>query len=154
MSDSDFVSNHRVRTFFYGSYMNPDVLRQIDITLDQVEVAWLPNFDITIRPLANLVRSHGDAVYGIVGRLSHADLRRLYQHARDELGGVYLPEAVVAQTTDGGGVPALCYIAPLLKEGQPSRAYVTHILDAAHRYKFPAWYVAQIERFRPRRDAG
>jgi hypothetical protein len=77
----------RVRTFFYGSYMNPDVLREINLALEDVEVACLPGFDITIRPLANLVRADRDVVYGVVGLLSHAGLERLYMHAQEKLGG-------------------------------------------------------------------
>lgn len=65
-----------------------------------------------IGPLANLVRSEQHTVYGILAQATHRELDRLYAHACDVLGGIYLPEAVVVHTLDGALVPALCYIRP------------------------------------------
>src|SRR5262245_12001163 len=101
----------RVSTFFYGSYMNLDVLAEVDLRPAEVEVARLPGYDIRICPLANLVRSDQHTVYGILVAATHRELDRLYTHARDVLGGVYLPHPVVVQTLDGRLLPALCYIA-------------------------------------------
>lgn len=53
----DVAALPTVWTFFYGSYMNLDVLKEVDLVPGRVEVARLNGFDILIRPLANLVRS-------------------------------------------------------------------------------------------------
>ena len=56
----------KVWTFFYGSYINLDVLRVVDLVPQQYEVARLSGFEIRIQPLANLVRCDRGCVYGIV----------------------------------------------------------------------------------------
>ena len=135
-------------TFFYGSYINPDVLMEVDYTPRQYEVARLPGFDITIRPLANLVRSDRHTAYGIVATGTHTELARLYDHAENILGGRYLPEAVLVQVMSGRWMPALTYIAPTLS-GEPAAAeYVDRIVKPARAYGFPSWYIERIESFK------
>jgi hypothetical protein len=139
----------KVTTFFYGSFINLDVLAKVDIVPERVDVALLSGFDIRIRPLANLIRSEQHCVYGIVTAATHVELERLYAYARDGLGGTYLSEAVLAQTLDGRFQPALCYIAHELPDAPPSAEYVERIVGPARRLGFPAWYVERLESFRP-----
>jgi hypothetical protein len=141
------VSDRKVSVFFYGSYINPGVLSEVNFVPDQVEAARLPGFDIEIRPLANLVRSDEHTVYGILTSATHAELDRLYSHARDVLGGLYLPEAVVAYTLDGRLVPALCYLATGMEPAPAKPEYVQRILTPAREYGFPEWYLQRLESF-------
>ena len=141
------MSTPKVVTFFYGSYINPAVLRKVDLVPDRVEVARLSGFDIEIRPIANLVPSDQHTVYGILATATHAELGHLYDHARDMLGGVYLPQAVLAYTLSGQAEPALCYIAPNLTPGPASPEYVGLIVEAARTYGFPPWYITRLESF-------
>jgi hypothetical protein len=67
-----------VWTFFYGSFLNLDVLKQGGFVPERYEVARPSGFDIRIRPLATLVRSDQHCVYGIVASGTHEQLRRLY----------------------------------------------------------------------------
>lgn len=139
----------KVTTFFYGSYMNPAVLREFDMVPDRIEVARLPGFDIVIRPLANLVPSDGDTVYGVVVNPTHAELDHLYSHARDVLGGTYLPQAVLVYTQSRTAEAALCYIAPELSGAPASADYVEKITRPARAYGFPDWYIGRLESFLP-----
>ena len=91
----------KVWVFFYGSYMNREVLGEVGIRLEEVEVARVAGWDIVIKPRANLVPSETSAVHGILTRATHDELTRLYAHAKDVLGEVYLPEAVIAETRLG-----------------------------------------------------
>jgi cation transport regulator ChaC len=116
---------------------------------EEHEVARLYGFDICIRPLANLVRCEQGCVYGIVATATHEELERLYEHAEYVLGGVYVPEAVLAETTDGKLRPALCYRAPAMEPKPASNDYVDRIVAPAKEYGFPAWYIERLERFRP-----
>jgi hypothetical protein len=106
------MAQPKVWVFFYGSYINFNVLREVGLVPEQWEVATLAGFDIVIRPRANLMRSDQHLVYGITATATHAELDRLYAHARDVLGEVYLPEAVLVCTAAGMWRPALCYICP------------------------------------------
>jgi hypothetical protein len=128
--------------------MNLSVLETVDVTPRHHEVACLRGYDILIRPLANLVRSDADCVFGIVATTTHDDLGRLYNHARNVLGAVYLPEAVVAETADGTLKPALCYVAPTLEAKRAAASYVDRIIEPAREYGFPDWYLQKLESFR------
>lgn len=141
------VLNPHLVTFFYGSYINPAVLREVDPVPDRFEVARLPGFDITTRPLANLVPSDRHTVYGVLAKATHIELDRLYQHARDVLGGLYLPWPVVAETRGGYRKPALCSIAPELDGGPPDPDYVACIVEPARTHGFPAWYIEHPQSF-------
>ena len=136
--------------FFYGSYMNRDVLREVNIELEELEPARLAGWDITIHPRANLVRADNECAHGIVTRCTHDELARLYAHARDVLGEVYLPEAVLVETRAGVWRPALCYVAHDMAPAQADAAYVDRIVDAACEHGLPADYVARLEACRPR----
>ncbi len=137
-----------VWTFFYGSYINLDVLKEVDYFPRKYEVACLPGFDITIRPLANLVRSDQHTVYGIVATGTHAELARLYNHAENILGGRYLPEAVLVRSLAGRWLPAFTYIASELSGEHAKADYVDRIVKPAKEYGFPSWYIERLGSFK------
>ena len=139
------MAEPKVWVFFYGSFINRDVLKQAGYVPDRFEVARLNGFDIQIRPLANLVRSGRHCVYGIVAPATHEQLRRLYSQ---DWVGTYLPEAVLIQTEDGRLMPALCYIAPPAPAAPAAADYVERIAGPAREYGFPDWYVARLQGFR------
>ena len=143
------MSERTVWTFYYGSNINLEILKRFDYVPEQVEVARLPGFDITIGPLANLVPSERACVYGILATGTHDDLERLYgRYVQDELGATYLPEAVLCETLDGRWVPALCYIAAPMAGAPASDDYLNRILAPARAFGFPQWYIEKLESFR------
>lgn len=145
------MSEPSVSVFYYGSYMNREVLAEADLFPDELRVARLSGFDIGIEPLANLVVSDEHRVYGLLARATHAELDRLYRHARHVLGGLYLPFPVLAEELDGRLVPSLCYIAPKLSPGPADPGYVDRILAPAREFGFPSWYVDRLRSYRPER---
>ena len=143
------MSPAKVWVFFYGSYINLEVLKEVNLVPEHWEVARLPGFDILIEPRANLMHSEQHCVYGIVATATHSQLERLYAHAKDVLGEIYLPEAVLVETMDGKCRPALCYIAPSMDPRPAANDYIDRIAKPAREYGFPDWYVQRIESFRP-----
>ncbi len=143
------MSFPRVDVFFYGSYINLEVLKEVDLVPDSVEVACLPGFEISIRPLANLARAEGRSVYGVLTQATHPELERLYAHARDVLGAVYLPQAVTVWTRADRLAAALCYIAPSIHPHTASADYIDRIVVPARGYEFPESYIEHLESFRP-----
>jgi len=139
----------KVWVFFYGSYINRDVLAELDFVPGDVEVASLAGFDLRIRPLANLVRSEEHTVFGINTRATHAELERFYRHAEHVLGDVYLPEAVLTRTREDLVRPALAYVSPNRSDEPADPAYVARIAGPAREYGFPSWYLDRIESFLP-----
>ena len=143
------ASQPKVLTFFYGSYMNPAVLREVRLALEHFDVARLDGYDIRVAPRANLVPSAQHCVYGILAEATHAELDRLYTYAKDVLGEVYLPHPVLTQTRAGVWRTALCYIAPSMKTSPPDPAYLDRIIASAREFGFPEWYVERLEALRP-----
>src|SRR5262245_62331363 len=141
------MAEPKVWVFFYGSYINFAVLKEVGLVPERWEVGRLGGFDIVIRPRANLVRSDRHSVYGIVATATHAELARLYAHARDVLGETYLPEAVLVETRDGRWRPALCYICPEMSPRPAEADYVERIAGPPRPYGFPAWSGGGIESF-------
>lgn len=149
------MGERRVDVFFYGSYINFAVLGEAGIDQRPYDTARLPGFELVIAPLANLRANSGSQAYGILTRLSHAELHRLYtEHARDKLGGTYLPEAVLVFTADNALWPALCYMSHEMQPGKPDPGYVERILSPAREYGFPAEYLRHIESFKQRSRSG
>jgi hypothetical protein len=77
------------------------------------------------------------------------ELDRLYAHAKDVLGEVYLPEAVLVETLDGKWQPALCYICRFMELRPAANDYIDRIAGPAREYGFPDWYIQRLESFRP-----
>jgi hypothetical protein len=144
------MSEPKVWTFFYGSYMNLEVLREVNLVPDRHEVARLDGFDIQIAPRANLVRSDAQNVWGILATATHRELQRLYAHSKDVLGEIYLPEAVLARTRTGDYRPALCYICPEMETRPAELAYVERIVSPARQLGFPSWYMERLLSFAAR----
>jgi cation transport regulator ChaC len=135
-----------VWTFFYGSFMNPAVLAKADVHPAEVRAAELSGWDLQIAPFATLVPAVGRSVFGVLARLTHVDLEKLY--AQDSFGiGKYLPEAVLVSDLEGRIVPALTYIAEENEGGAPSAEYIAKIIAVARELRFPEWYVKRIESF-------
>ncbi len=139
----------KIWVFFYGSYMNLDVLKEVQLVPEQWQVAKLSGFELRIEPRANLVRSDRDCVYGVLATATHWELDRLYAHAKDVLGETYLPEAVLTETGDGTWRPALCYVCPAMDPRPAAKDYVDRIAGPARRLGFPDWYIQRIESFGP-----
>lgn len=95
------------------------------------------------------MRSGQHCIYGIIATATHTELTRLYAHAKDVLGEVYLPEAVLVETLDGKWQPVLCYICPEMEPRPAANDYIDRIVGPAREYGFPDWYIRQLESFRP-----
>jgi hypothetical protein len=139
------MTEPKVRTFFYGSYMNPAVLLEAQFVPQRFEAARLDGYDIRIAPRANLVASQQHCVYGVLVEATHSELSRLYAHAKDVLGETYLPHPVLTQAVSGAWWPALCYIAPSMVPRAPDPAYVDRIVRPARQLGLPDWYIARLE---------
>ena len=140
------MTGPKVHVFFYGSFINRQVLRRGGLHVESVALARLWGFDIQIETLATLVHSDRHCVFGILCEATHAELAGLY--GQDWLGATYLPEAVLVETEGRRLVPALCYIAPVRPPSRPADDYLDWILGPAREYGFPDWCLERLESFR------
>lgn len=136
----------KIWTFFYGSFMNPEVLAKADVWPGEAQMARLDGWNLRIAPRATLDPAVGRSVFGVLAQLTHPDIEKLY--TKDWFGfGTYLPEAVLVSDSAGRYLPALSYIAWETEGGTPSTEYIQKMVVTAQHFGFPGWYVKHIESF-------
>lgn len=136
------MSARQVDAFFYGLFMDVDVLRQSGVNPANPRRAYVAEFALRIGQRATLVPSPGARAYGMLIALTHAELERLYNAAGLEH---YRPEAVLAQPIEGNAIPALCYNlvqAPESHERNPD--YALRLKSVLTKLGFPGDYVASV----------
>lgn len=133
--------------FFYGTIMNPAVMKDFGVTAGAVSPAKLAGFDLTIRPRPNLVRSERTHVFGSLMLVTHADLVTIYSHLERHFGIHYFPEAVLATTLDGTLRPALCYTVADMADAPADPAFVDQLAQCVRTMGHPEWYVSHVESF-------
>ncbi len=136
------MSGRRVAGFFYGLFMDVDLLRASGVSVSEACRAYVDDFALRIGRRATLVPSTGARAYGMVIALRHADLDRLYGAPGLE---DYRAEAVVARLLDGGLAAALCYnLGEPPAPDERNAEYARRLAQLLVRLDFPSEYVASI----------
>jgi hypothetical protein len=136
------MAARRINVFFYGLFMDADLLRSKGAHPENIRTSSVPGFGLRIGNRATLVPSAGERAYGILMELTHAELEQLYSEASVR---AYYPEAVLADLQDGTRIPVLCFNlleAPAANEKNPE--YAAKLRDLARRLELPADYVSRI----------
>src|SRR5262245_20927100 len=132
----------RISVFFYGLFMDEELLRQKGIEPTRPRQACVRGFALRIGQRATLVPVSDGRAYGMLMELSHAEIERLYAEPSVSM---YRPEAVVAEVAHGVQVPALCFnlqVAP--QPGESNDAYAQKLRDLARRLGLPPDYIDRI----------
>lgn len=133
----------RTDVFFYGLFMDEDLLRAKGLEPKGAEQATVDGLALRIGQRAALVPKPGSRVYGLVFSLTLAELDRLYS---DPSVQAYRPQAVLAQLASGGLIAALCYNLshpPSPRERNPE--YAAKLRALAQKIGLPAEYVASLQ---------
>jgi len=132
----------RINVFFYGLFMDAELLHSKDAHPAHPRPACVPGFALRIGQRATLMPSAESSAYGIIMELSHAEVERLYSEASVS---AYRPEAVLAQLADGTYLPALCFnlVVPPGPE-EANSDYAMKLRELARRLKLPQHYVESI----------
>ena len=129
------------QVFFYGLFMDPDVLRKSGADAHDPRVAKVLGKALRIGERATLVDDPQAKVHGVVMTLSERDLQALY---REESVAGYRPEPVTAIYADGSVVTAMSYVLPA-PDGAPTNAeYARKLRAVAAKMGLPGDYVARI----------
>jgi hypothetical protein len=137
------MTERRIDGFFYGLFMDVDVLRNSGVAPADPRHAHVDHFALRIGERATLVPSSGARSYGMLIALTHSEFDRLY--AAPGLDQ-YRPEAVLATTRRGDTVPAMCYnllVPPKPTERNPD--YAVRLKRALRALDFPLEYIDSIE---------
>ena len=136
------MAERRIDGFFYGLYMDADLLRESKVEPVNPRRAYVDDFALRIGQRATLLPSAGARAYGMLMALTHAELERLYTAPGLEQ---YRPEAVLAHSLDGAPVPALCYNlreAPAPHQRNPD--YAARLQRVLAKLGFPPSYIASV----------
>jgi hypothetical protein len=131
----------RVAAFFYGLYMDAEVLARFGVVPNRLQQASLDGYRIQIGQKATLVADSEATVHGILADLQHHELETLY--ATGDLSAYY--QIQVLATVEGSGhIHAVCYIA---EEDQAprNREYAFDLAQLARKLSLPASYCREIE---------
>ena len=136
------MSLRRVDVFFYGLFMDVDVLRAKRLDPREPRQASVQGFALRIGRRATLVPDPEARVYGVLMRLSHEEIERLYS---EPSVAVYRPEALLAEVADGARLPALCFTLPVPPPpGETNHDYAQKLRELGERLGLPASYVDRI----------
>ena len=143
------MSEKRVQVFFYGLYMDFDVLRRFGDIPEVWEVAKLRGYDFRVASWGYLARSDRDSVYGTLVGVTHEELEQLYGPSNTFLTSRYVPEPVLVETADGKWAAALCYVSTSAPEGPVNADYVDKMVALSEKLGFPQWYTERLASYRP-----
>ena len=135
----------RVWVFFYGTTMNPVVMKDFGVIPTEVLPAKVYGFDITVRPRPTLLRSDRSSVFGSISSVTHDDLSTIYSGLEKNFGLIYRPDAVLAVTLDGAMRPVVCYIAENMIASAPDPKFLQQLAQCVRTMGHPEWYATHIE---------
>ena len=72
------------------------------------------------------------------------DPRRTQRPESNGWRWVFLPEAVIIETTEGRLQPVLCYISPTRNNHPADLEYLGNLIAVATEYGFPHWYIERL----------
>ena len=131
----------RLDVFFYGLFMDEDLLRAKGVTPQNRRIASVRDSRLLIGHRATLIPFTGGIVYGVVFSLTHAEIDALYS---DEMVSEYRPEAVLART-DTGLEAALCFNLPTPPAAdERNLEYAAKLKSLAERLGLPQAYIESI----------
>jgi hypothetical protein len=136
------MTDRRIDGFFYGLFMDRDVLRESRVTAARPRRAYVDGYELRIGRRATLVPAPGARAYGMVFALTHDQLEKLYSAPGLEQ---YRPEAILAHSMEGDTFPALCYNlrdVPGPDEANPE--YAARLRAVLGKLAFPPEYIESI----------
>ena len=135
--------SRRVDVFFYGLFMDRDLLRAKGLIPEAPELASVSGFALRIGQRAALVPQPSGRVHGLVMSLTLDELELLYSEPSVQ---AYKPQAVLAHLASGGIIAALCYNLP--EPPSPTEhnpEYATKLRSVGQKVGLPADYVASLQ---------
>jgi hypothetical protein len=136
------MTDRPVDVFFYGLFMDEDLLRGRGIVPLNPRLAMVEGFGLRIGERATLVPATEERSYGMVMGLTYQELQGLYGGPGLEQ---YRPEAVSCSTLAGEIVCALCYNLPEPPApDEANKEYAGQLRAVLAKLGFPPEYVERI----------
>ena len=132
----------QIEIFFYGLFMDEDALREQGLRPAGARQALVEGFVLRLGARATLVPDAGQSVHGMLMRLTHDEVDRLYA---EPTVSAYRPEPVIAKLANGESVAALCFNLPRAPDGASSNPdYAEKLKAVARKLGLPESYIRSI----------
>ena len=130
-----------MNVFFYGLFMDEDLLAKKGISPSKAEVGFVDGFALRIGERATLIRAADTRSYGVTMNISSDQANELY--AESSVAD-YVPESVTVELLNGSKVEASCYNLPVDKVTGTNKVYAQALLEVANRLGLPESYLVEI----------
>jgi hypothetical protein len=135
--------SRRISVFFYGLFMDAELLRGKGVRPEHIRRASVGDFQLRIGQRATLIPMPGQRSWGVVMQLMHREIDQLYS---DSTLAMYRPEAVLADVDDEAVVAALCFnLIEAPRPDERNAEYAIKLRGLAERLKLPPEYVEAIQ---------
>ncbi len=136
------MASRRIDVFFYGLFMDAELLRSKGMSPENIRRASAPGFALRIGKRATLWPDRNASTYGMLMQLTHEEIEKLYS---DDSVRAYRPEAILVQLHDGTGVPALTFnLVESPQANERNSEYAAKLRELARRLELPTDYVTAI----------
>lgn len=146
MNPSNQSEQERLVVFFYGLFMDSDILLSSGVQPLNPYLAWVDDFALRIGDRATLVKLDDSRAYGILYSLTSDDLNRLYgQPGLEDYRAETVSARILSQNDDGSKLDAVCYNLPQGAEPKGKNIeYAEKLQRVLIKYQFPRAYIDSI----------
>ncbi len=133
-----------MKVFFYGLFMDQDLLKEKGITPSTWQKAWANNFALKIGERASLVKEPNARSYGVVMTLEQTQITELYAEKSVK---EYKPEKLTIEYENATREEVTCYNLPANLIRGTNRAYAQKLLDVTTGLGFPDEFLKHVGSF-------
>jgi len=131
----DNSKNRLHDVFFYGLYMDEEILKSKGVSLRNKRVAFANGYKLRIGKMATLLRDENSKAYGLVYSLTQDEVEKLYISS-----GLteYVSESLLLNLNDGELIASLCcnLINPP-SEDEKNEEYYEKLVKCMKKYNLP-----------------
>ncbi len=128
--------------FFYGLFMDQDVLEEKGFKPNNIRPARLSGFRLIIADKATLEPCDDAKSFGTVMELEKQKLDALYATSRVS---EYVAQKVRVTVEDGKDIDAVTYVLPMHKVSGSNPLYAKKLVSIAKKNQLPDFYIKEIE---------
>lgn len=136
------TATKRVEAFFYGIYMDAELLRGLGVNPLEPRIAELPGHSLDLRGSVKVAADPGKSVWGVAVGLTPDELETLYSSPATR---AYRPMDVEVRTESGLRVRAGCYNQPPTPELPFNEEYRKKLVATCRKVGLPEHYAAALE---------
>jgi len=131
----DNSKDRLVDVFFYGLYMDEEILKSKNVNPRNKRAAIAPGYHLRVGKMATLLRDNNAQAFGMVYSLTHDEITSLYEGSGLT---AYVPESIVIQTKENQNIAALC--CNLLNppsDDEKNEEYLEKLTTCMEKYNLP-----------------